>query len=99
MTPMVGGGGLPSTAMQTATVAVGGQTTATMIKRQGPGGRTVAGNALLICTKGQPCFSTLAALWSEQCDSVEMHHQLLLLAGGSLEHILFLLLCQMDAGS
>ncbi|KAK9850947.1 hypothetical protein WJX84_004071, partial [Apatococcus fuscideae] len=51
MTPLVGGGGVPSTAMHPATLAVGGQATATMIKRQGPGGRTVAGNALLICTK------------------------------------------------
>ncbi|KAK9828254.1 hypothetical protein WJX74_005755 [Apatococcus lobatus] len=51
MTPMVAGGGLPSTVMHPAALAAGGQATATMIKRQGPGGRTVAGNALLICTK------------------------------------------------
>ncbi len=62
MTPMVGGGGLASSAMQPATVAGSHQGTATMIKRQGPGGRTVAGNALLICTKGDFLMRTYRLL-------------------------------------
>ena len=63
MTPLVGGGGVPSTAMHPATLAVGGQATATMIKRQGPGGRTVAGNALLICTKGMSSLCMKSVLF------------------------------------